>query len=81
MHPQVLCASNEAHDKVEPVLVPEGVEVGERVMFEGFEGAPEPVLNPKKKLWEKIAPELTTNAGAQTMRSTVYQTLLLLHAP
>jgi hypothetical protein len=44
-------------------LVPEGVEIGERVMFEGFEGAPEPVLNPKKKLWEKIAPELTTNAG------------------
>lgn len=61
---QVLCASNEAHDKVEPVLVPEGVAVGERVSFEGFEGAPEPVLNPKKKLWEKIAPDLATNAGA-----------------
>lgn len=61
---QVLCASNEAHDKVEPVLVPEGVEIGERVSFEGFEGAPEPVLNPKKKLWEKIAPDLTTSAGA-----------------
>lgn len=44
--------------------MPEGVEIGERVMFEGFEGAPEPVLNPKKKLWEKIAPDLTTNAGA-----------------
>ncbi|KAK9915773.1 hypothetical protein WJX75_003978 [Coccomyxa subellipsoidea] len=58
----VLCASNDAHDKVEPCLVPEGVEIGERVVFEGFEGAPEPVLNPKKKLWEKIAPELTTNA-------------------
>ena len=81
MHLQVLCASNEAHDKVEPVLVPEGVEVGERVRFEGFEGAPEPALNPKKKLWEKIAPELTTNAGGQTMRSTVYHTLLLLHVP
>lgn len=63
---QVLCASNEAHDKVEPVLVPEGVEVGERVTFEGFHGPPEPVLNPKKKLWEKIAPELTTNAGTAT---------------
>ncbi|CAL5218911.1 g657 [Coccomyxa viridis] len=58
----VLCASNEAHDKVEPVLVPEGVPVGERVSFEGFEGAPEAVLNPKKKLWEKIAVDLKTNA-------------------
>jgi len=59
----VLCASNEAHDNVEPVLVPEGVPVGERVSFEGFEGAPEAVLNPKKKLWEKIAPDLKTNSG------------------
>ena len=63
---QVLCASNDAHDKVEPVLVPEGVAVGERVSFEGFPGAPEPVLNPKKKLWEKIASDLTTNAGTLT---------------
>lgn len=63
MHVQVLCASNEAHDKVEPCLVPDGVEIGERVSFEGFEGPPEPVLNPKKKLWETIAPHLTTNAG------------------
>lgn len=47
-------------------MVPEGVEVGERVTFEGFHGPPEPVLNPKKKLWEKIAPELTTNAGTAT---------------
>lgn len=60
---QVLCASNEAHDKVEPVLVPEGVPVGERVRFEGFDGPPEAVLNPKKKLWEKIAPDLKTDAG------------------
>lgn len=43
--------------------MPEGVPVGERVSFEGFEGAPEAVLNPKKKLWEKIAVDLKTNAG------------------
>ena len=60
---QVLCASNEAHDKVEPVLVPEGVPVGEKVSFEGFDGPPEAVLNPKKKLWEKIAPDLRINQG------------------
>ena len=43
--------------------MPEDVPVGERVSFEGWEGAPEAVLNPKKKLWEKIAPDLKTNAG------------------
>jgi hypothetical protein len=78
MRTQVLCASNEAHDKVEPVLVPEGVEVGERVMFEGFEGAPEPVLNPKKKLWEKIAEDLTTDAGLSPL--VIVETRLREHS-
>lgn len=32
---QVLCASNETHDQVEPVVVPEGVGLGERVAVEG----------------------------------------------
>ncbi len=32
---QVLCASDEAHAVVEPVRVPEGVPLGERVMVEG----------------------------------------------
>ena len=48
--------------------VPEGVPVGERVSFEGFDGAPEAVLNPKKKLWEKIAPDMKTNAGVIPQR-------------
>ena len=65
---QVLCASNEAHDKVEPVLVPESVPVGEKVSFEGFDGAPEAVLNPKKRLWKKIAPDLRINAGTEPDR-------------
>ena len=43
--------------------MPEGVPVGERIRFDGFDGPPEAVLNPKKKLWEKIAPDLKTNAG------------------
>lgn len=33
--PQVLCASNEAHDQVDPINPPEGVPVGERITFEG----------------------------------------------
>ena len=34
--PQVLCASNDAHDQVEPILPPEGVPVGEKISFEGW---------------------------------------------
>ncbi len=51
--------------------MPEGVPVGERVSFEGFEGAPEAVLNPKKKLWEKIAVDLKTNAGENLLHLPV----------
>ena len=43
----------------------EGVPPGERVMFEGFGNAPEAQLNPKRKIWEKIAPSLVTSAGEQ----------------
>ena len=32
---QVLCASNAAHDQVDPLLPPEGVAVGERIAFAG----------------------------------------------
>jgi aminoacyl tRNA synthase complex-interacting multifunctional protein 1 len=32
---QVLCASNDSHDKVDPITPPEGVPCGERITFEG----------------------------------------------
>lgn len=32
---QVLCASNDAHDAVDPIIPPEGAAIGERVTFEG----------------------------------------------
>lgn len=32
---QVLCASNDAHDAVDPIVVPEGVPLGEKISFEG----------------------------------------------
>ena len=34
----VLCASDASHEAVEPVAVPEGVALGEKVTFEGFTG-------------------------------------------
>ena len=32
---QVLCASNDAHDKVDPIIPPNGVSVGTRITFDG----------------------------------------------
>ncbi|EON60997.1 hypothetical protein W97_00207 [Coniosporium apollinis CBS 100218] len=50
---------------VELVNPPEGAEAGERVFFEGWEGEPEPVLNPKKKIWETCQPGFTTTEGLE----------------
>jgi len=58
----VLCASNEDHTKVDFVKPPSGAKIGERVTFEGFEGEPEKVLNPKKKQLDKVLPKLKTDA-------------------
>lgn len=66
---QVLCASNATHDKVDPITPPEGAAIGERITFEGFPGEPEAQLNPRKKVFEKLAPDLTTNAGEGTCSS------------
>ncbi len=48
--------------QVELVEPPEGSAPGERVTAEGFNGEPEEQLNPKKKIFEQIQPELQTNA-------------------
>lgn len=50
---------------VELVNPPEGAGAGERVWFEGWEGEPEAVLNPKKKVWENLQPGFTTTEGLE----------------
>lgn len=45
---------------VELVAPPADAKAGERVFFEGFDGKPEGVLNPKKKIWETFQPGFTT---------------------
>jgi len=45
---------------VELVNPPADSKAGDRVYFEGWEGEPEAVLNPKKKIWETIQPGFTT---------------------
>ncbi|KAG9247365.1 hypothetical protein BJ878DRAFT_190878 [Calycina marina] len=50
---------------VELVFPPEKSVAGERVYFEGWEGEPEGVLNPKKKVWETIQPGFLTTDGLE----------------
>lgn len=50
---------------VELVDPPAGATAGERVYFEGWEGEPEAVLNPKKKIWETLQPGFTTTGDLE----------------
>ena len=54
----VLCASTE--DTVEFVNPPAGSKPGDKIFFESYDITPEPVLNPKKKIWETIQPGFST---------------------
>ncbi|XP_053921450.1 aminoacyl tRNA synthase complex-interacting multifunctional protein 1 isoform X2 [Cuculus canorus] len=55
----VMCASSP--EKVEILAPPPGAVPGDRIIFEGFPGHPDKELNPKKKIWEQIQPDLHTN--------------------
>eukprot|EP00188_Purpureofilum_apyrenoidigerum_P001923 Plantae.Rhodophyta-Purpureofilum_apyrenoidigerum.ctg21126.p1 GENE.Plantae.Rhodophyta-Purpureofilum_apyrenoidigerum.ctg21126~~Plantae.Rhodophyta-Purpureofilum_apyrenoidigerum.ctg21126.p1 ORF type:complete len:342 (-),score=74.88 Plantae.Rhodophyta-Purpureofilum_apyrenoidigerum.ctg21126:232-1257(-) len=57
----VLCATSTDGNVVELVQPPEGVPAGTRVTFQGESGEPDAQLNPKKQIFEKIAPDLKTN--------------------
>ena len=59
----VLAASDEAHTKVELLVPPDAVAVGERVFFDGHPGEPLPPNQiAKKKVWEAVQPDLSTSA-------------------
>jgi len=63
-HGMVLCASNEDHTVVECMVPPDDAQIGTRVTFDGYEGDPEPENKiAKKKIFEKIAPDLKTDAN------------------
>ncbi|KAK9840019.1 hypothetical protein WJX74_002190 [Apatococcus lobatus] len=75
----LLCASNDAHDQVEPLVPPESAAIGERVFFEAdaaSQAAPEsPNKVQKKKIWEAVQPDLKTDADRQAgYKSMIMQT-------
>ncbi|XP_051241497.1 aminoacyl tRNA synthase complex-interacting multifunctional protein 1-like [Dicentrarchus labrax] len=55
----VMCASSP--DRVEILDPPSGAVPGDRVTFQGFPGEPDKELNPKRKVWEQIQPDLRTD--------------------
>jgi len=59
----VMCASTP--DKVEILAPPPGCSPGDRVTVEGVAANPDPVLNPKKKVFETCAPDLKVNESLQ----------------
>ncbi|XP_066991802.1 tyrosine--tRNA ligase, cytoplasmic isoform X2 [Anabrus simplex] len=62
----VLCSSRDEPRAVEPLIPPEGSKPGDRVVVDGYEtGTPDDVLNPKKKVWEKLQVDLKTNADCE----------------
>lgn len=61
----VMCASTP--DKVELVKAPDNVKPGDRVVFDKYPGEPDTQLNPKKKIWEQIAPDIKTNENGVAM--------------
>ncbi|XP_046393086.1 tyrosine--tRNA ligase, cytoplasmic [Ischnura elegans] len=62
----VLCASVDEPRAVEPLIPPAGSKPGEKVIVEGYEsGCPDEVLNPKKKVWEKLQVDLKTNSDLE----------------
>ena len=67
-HGMVLCASNADHTGVEFAVPPEGAKVGERVVFEGYDGEPEPENKvAKKKIFDKLAPDLKTDGNGEVV--------------
>lgn len=50
---------------VELVSPPTDAKAGERVIFEGWPGEPEGILNPKKKVWETLQPGFTTTTALE----------------
>mmetsp|Transcript_2136 Transcript_2136/g.2739 ORF Transcript_2136/g.2739 Transcript_2136/m.2739 type:complete len:294 (-) Transcript_2136:18-899(-) len=69
-HGMVLCAANDAHDRVEFVEPPADSKIGERVFLEGDDqsalpppGAPNAVT--KKKIFKNVAVDLKTNKNCE----------------
>lgn len=68
----VMCASSP--DRVEILDPPPGAQPGDKVTFQNFPGDPDKELNPKKKVWEQVQPDLQTDGQCvATFRGAPFQ--------
>lgn len=60
----LMCASNSEHTAVEPLVIegPVPPTLGDRVFVEGYLGEPDAQLNPKKKVWEQVKPDMRADS-------------------
>jgi methionine--tRNA ligase beta chain len=70
----VLCASNGDHTAVDPILIPEGSTIGSRIMVDGYDRAPMEQINPKKKIFERIAPDMRVSNGVCGYKGMAFKT-------
>ena len=71
----LLCATDKERTKIEVLRPAEGSKPGDRITGEMFTEAPDTQLNPKKKIFEKVQEELTTNGGMKvTYRGELLRT-------
>lgn len=74
-HGMLLCATDKERTKIEVLRPAEGSKPGDRITGEMFTEAPDTQLNPKKKIFEKVQEELTTNGGMEvTYRGELLRT-------
>lgn len=61
----VLAATSPDGAHVELIEPPSDAEIGSRITVSGYEGEPDEILNPKKKVWDQVQVDLLTNDKKQ----------------
>uniref|UniRef100_A0A8C1NHT5 Aminoacyl tRNA synthetase complex interacting multifunctional protein 1b n=1 Tax=Cyprinus carpio TaxID=7962 RepID=A0A8C1NHT5_CYPCA len=69
---RLLCAVNQ--ERTEPLTPPTAAQPGDRVTFQNYPGEPEKELNPKQRIWERLQPDLCTDAkGVATYKGVAFE--------
>lgn len=68
----IMCGSSP--EKVEIINLPAGASIGDKVTVPGYDGAPDVLLNPKKKIWEQVQPDLKIDEnGVATYKGSAWK--------
>ncbi|KAF4096225.1 aminoacyl tRNA synthase complex-interacting multifunctional protein 1 [Onychostoma macrolepis] len=69
---RLLCAVNQ--ERMEPLTPPTAAQPGDRITFQNYPGEPERELNPKQRIWERLQPDLCTDAkGVATYKGVAFE--------